>query len=124
MTPAASADIISARSGEAVLLSSNLTEAGLRHVQDVRWTHIHLLMSLKNNETTCDHGRCQLLPDGSLRFSRVQTEDSGSYRLQVFEEGGNRVKTKDFLLRVDAGESQPDMLTSLLPTMTRHFCNN
>lgn len=95
------------RSGEAVQLSSNLTGAGLTHGQDVRWTHLNLLLSLNKNFTTCHHGRCELLSDGSLRFSRVQTEDSGSYRLQVFDKRGKRLQDKDFVLQVAPGESQP-----------------
>lgn len=96
---AASAEIITAHSGGAVLLTSDLQ--GLKHRHDIRWTHPHLVMSLKNNVTTCHHGRCELLSDGSLRFSRVQTADSGSYSLEVFDENGKRLMKRDFMLRVE-----------------------
>ncbi|KAK1874617.1 Pentatricopeptide repeat-containing protein [Dissostichus eleginoides] len=88
-------EVIRAHSGGAVLLTSDLQ---LQLKQDVRWTHPDLLVSLKNNVTACPHGRCQLLRDGSLRFSRVQPGDSGNYSLQVYEEDGRRVLKRDFLL--------------------------
>lgn len=78
------------------------------HGPDVRWTHQNLRVSLKNNVTTCGHGRCQLLADGSLRFSAVQSEDAGRYRLQVFDRLGIRVQDKNFELQVVPGESQPN----------------
>ncbi|PWA24641.1 hypothetical protein CCH79_00016153, partial [Gambusia affinis] len=53
-----------------------------------RWTHPHLL--LDNRKTKCHHGRCELLEDGSLSFSRVQSEDSGVYRLEVYNQQGLR----------------------------------
>lgn len=84
-------------------MRSNLTEVGLRSKWDIRWTHLHLVISLNNN-MTCYHGRCQLLADGSLWFSHAQSEDAGRYWLQVFDEHGNRVKTKEFLLQVVTGE--------------------
>lgn len=107
MTPVASAEIITARSGEAVLLTSDLQGPELERRKDVRWTHLHLVVSLKNNVTTCHHGRCELLSNGSLSFSRVQTADSGNYSLEVFDEEGKRLYRKDFLLRVE-GESSPN----------------
>lgn len=107
MTPAASAEIITARSGEAVLLTSDLQGPRLEHRKDIRWTHLYLVMSLKNNVTTCHHRRCELLNDGSLSFSRVQTADSGNYSLEVFDERGKLLMKKDFLLRVE-GESSPN----------------
>lgn len=96
-------DIISVQSGNAIVLHSNLTKADLQLIKDVRWTHYYLVVSLKNNETVCSHGRCELLTDGSLRFNCVSTEDGGNYRLQAFDEHGNRVMTKEFLLQVDTG---------------------
>ncbi|XP_034008654.1 uncharacterized protein LOC117500064 [Trematomus bernacchii] len=95
-------EVIKAHSGGAVLLTSDLQ---LQLKQDVRWTHPDLLVSLKNNVTACPHGRCQLLRDGSLRFSRVQPGDSGNYSLQVYEEDGTRVLRRDFLLLVESSQS-------------------
>lgn len=69
----------------------------------MRWTHIHLVVSVKNNVTMCLHGRCKLMDDGSLRFSHVLAEDQGNYWMQAFDEHGNRVKTTDFQLLVDTG---------------------
>ncbi|XP_037646869.1 uncharacterized protein LOC119500911 isoform X2 [Sebastes umbrosus] len=100
---AASAEIITAHSGEAVLLKSDLP--GLKPRQDVRWTHFHLVMSLENKVTTCHHGRCELLSDGSLRFSRVQIADAGNYSLEMFDENGRRLIKRDFLLRVEGDSS-------------------
>lgn len=74
----------------------------IQHSWDVRWTHLHLVLSLKKNMTTCHHGRCELLSNGSLRFSRVQTEDSGNYSVEVFHENGTRLMRTHFLLRVEA----------------------
>ncbi|XP_034088108.1 uncharacterized protein LOC117556723 [Gymnodraco acuticeps] len=99
-------EVIRAHSGGAVLLTS---DHQLQLKQDVRWTHPDLLVSLKNNVTACPHGRCQLLHDGSLRFSRVQPGDSGNYSLQVYEEDGTRVLRRDFLLLVEGESSQLDL---------------
>ncbi|XP_044078476.1 uncharacterized protein LOC122888279 isoform X2 [Siniperca chuatsi] len=98
MTTMKSDEIITARSGEAVLLTSR---AVLQRSQDARWTHHHLAVSLRNNRMRCQHGRCELLSNGSLRFSRLQTADSGNYTLEVFDESGKRLMKKDFELRVE-----------------------
>ncbi|XP_031734945.1 uncharacterized protein LOC116400960 isoform X2 [Anarrhichthys ocellatus] len=90
---------ITAQSGGAVLLSSDLQV--LKSRQDIRWTNTHLVMSLRTNVTMCHHGRCELLSDGSLRFNRVQTEDAGSYSLEVFDEDGKLLMKKHFLLSVE-----------------------
>lgn len=103
MTAAEAAFVVSMRSGEAVALQPNLTDEERRLVKDVRWTHIHLVVSVKNNVTECHHRRCKLMLDGSLRFSHVLAEDQGDYWMQAFDEHGNRVKTTDFRLLVDAG---------------------
>ncbi|XP_071362447.1 uncharacterized protein [Trachinotus anak] len=100
---AASAEIVtvSAQSGETVLLFPDQLREMMQHRWDVRWTHPpHLVLSLKTNVTTCPHGRCELLSNGSLKFSRVQTEDSGNYSLQVFDQSGKRQVWTDFLLGV------------------------
>lgn len=96
-------DVISVQSGDAIVLRSNLTEADLQLIKDLRWTHLYLVVSLKSNVTVCPHGRCELLTDGSLRFNCVNAEDAGSYHLQAFDKYGTRVMTKDFLLQVDTG---------------------
>ncbi|XP_054482284.1 uncharacterized protein LOC129113835 isoform X2 [Anoplopoma fimbria] len=98
-----SAETVTAHSGGAVLLSSHLQV--LKSRQDVRWTHPHLVMSLRSNVTTCHHGRCQLLSDGSLRFNGVQTADAGRYGLEVFDEDGKLLVKKHFLLRVEESEA-------------------
>lgn len=112
-------DIITVQSGDAIVLHSNLTEADLQSIKDVRWTHRYLVVSLKSNVTVCPHGRCELLTDGSLRFNCVNAEDAGSYRLQAFKRDGSRVMTKDFLLQVDTGGTAPRLTSltqQLLPT--------
>ncbi|KAL7390325.1 hypothetical protein ABVT39_018875 [Epinephelus coioides] len=110
---AASAEIVTARSGGAVLLTPPLQTQRNRH--DVRWTHPRLVMSLKNNVTKCHHGRCELLSDGSLSFSRVQSDDSGSYSLEVFDQDGTRLLRKDFLLTVeDPSSSSSGVVVSVL----------
>ncbi|XP_055370692.1 uncharacterized protein LOC114869118 isoform X2 [Betta splendens] len=104
---------VSSHSDGSVLLPA---EGGgrLEHGWDVRWTHPHLVLSLKNNMTTCHHGRCELLSDGSLRFNRVQIKDSGTYRLEVFYENGTQQMRKDFLLHVEAaGDSSSTVAVSI-----------
>ncbi|XP_039473999.1 uncharacterized protein LOC116324333 isoform X1 [Oreochromis aureus] len=101
------ADIIrmSANSSTSVVLPSGLQGDPRTRGYDVRWTQIpHLLLNW--NRSTCSHGRCSMLPDGSLEFSRLQTQDSGSYTLEVFDKTGSRLQTKDFLLQV-TGFAQP-----------------
>ncbi|XP_054902908.1 uncharacterized protein LOC129370754 [Poeciliopsis prolifica] len=66
---------------------------------EFRWTHPNLL--LNNQKTKCHHGRCELLEDGSLSFSRVQPEDSGDYTLEVYNQRGDREHTQVFHLQVD-----------------------
>ncbi|XP_026166089.1 uncharacterized protein LOC113132319 isoform X2 [Mastacembelus armatus] len=107
--------IVSALSGETLLLhpQSDLPSLGLEHRWDVRWTHPHLVLSTKNNQTRCDHGRCELLSNGSLRFSPVQIEDSGNYSLEVFDEEGKRLLKKDFLLQVE-DDGQTDHVALLI----------
>ncbi|CAI5642351.1 unnamed protein product [Oreochromis niloticus] len=98
---AGAADIIrvSANSSTSVVLPSGLQGDPRTRGYDVRWTQIpHLLLNW--NRSTCSHGRCSMLPDGSLEFSRLQTQDSGSYTLEVFDKTGSRLQTKDFLLQV------------------------
>lgn len=111
-------DIISVQSGDAIVLHSNLTEVDLQLIKDVRWTHLHLVVSLKSNVTMCPHGRCELLTDGSLRFNCVSAEDAGTYRLQAFDKHGKRVMTKDFLLQVDRGGTtrQADIIATATAT--------
>nr|XP_046266528.1 uncharacterized protein LOC124070567 isoform X2 [Scatophagus argus] len=94
----ASTQNITAHSGEEVLLTSALHE---KELNNIRWTHSHLMIYPKNNRTKCPHGRCELLSNGSLRFSRVHTNDSGRYRLEVFNQEGKILDAKDFLLMVD-----------------------
>ncbi|XP_040908216.1 uncharacterized protein LOC121191174 isoform X2 [Toxotes jaculatrix] len=100
---AASGEIItvSARSGETALLPPDQQRGRMEHRWDVRWTHLHLMLSLTSNMTTGHHGRCELLSDGSLRFSPVHTQDSGKYTMQVFDQSGKRVMKREFLLRVE-----------------------
>ncbi|KAM3600757.1 uncharacterized protein V6R79_002141 [Siganus canaliculatus] len=96
-------EVIRARSGDAVLLTADLQGAGLERPMDIRWTHVHMLVSLQNNLTACVHGRCVLLSNGSLSFSRVQSSDSGTYSLQLFDRHGLILKRTDFLLQVEGG---------------------
>lgn len=101
LTPAADVQSVSAVSGKTVLLPSDLRGGRMNSRWDVRWTHLHLWLSLKNNMTTCHHRRCQLLSDGSLNFSQVQAADAGNYSLEVFDGEGKRLLRRDFLLTVE-----------------------
>lgn len=95
-----------AHSGEAVLLDPNLT-GPVNNKWDFRWTQLpSQLLTPKNNNRTCGGGRCELLRNGSLRFSRVQTADAGNYSLQVFDEGGKRKMDKVILLRVESRDTR------------------
>ncbi|KAM4545850.1 uncharacterized protein PAE49_018303 [Odontesthes bonariensis] len=80
------------RSGDSVVLPSGQPRG------DVRWTQQNLLLT--RTTTRCHHGRCELLSDGSLRFSRLQAEDTGNYTLEVFDEAGNKKEKKVFVLQV------------------------
>lgn len=106
LTPVASAKLITAHSGESVLLSPDLQETELETGQDFRWTHTHLLVSMKNNGT-CHPKNCKLLKNGSLWLSQVQPADSGNYSLQVFSKSGHLQSTKVFQLDVE-GESRTE----------------
>lgn len=108
MMKAASAGVITvtAHSGSSVLLTSDQLRGVVESGWDVRWMHLPRLM-LRKNMTKCHHGRCELLNNGSLKFSNVRANDSGTYSLQVFDRNGKvQVKT-DFLLRVEADTSSP-----------------
>ncbi|KAM9846610.1 uncharacterized protein ACBR49_009913 isoform 2-T2 [Aulostomus maculatus] len=106
-------------SGEATKLTSGLQEAGMEGKHDIRWTHRHLVLSLKKNLTTCHHRRCELQSDGSLKFSKVQSADAGNYSLEVFDNDGRRLLRRDFLLQLDgdsesSGNGSSSSLLSLL----------
>ncbi|XP_041864507.1 uncharacterized protein LOC121654436 isoform X2 [Melanotaenia boesemani] len=90
--------IISATSGDGIVLPSGQQSRTVENRGEFRWTHLHLLLNKKT--TRCHHGRCELQSDGSLRFSQVQVQDSGNYTLQVFDEAGNMKVKKTFLLQV------------------------
>lgn len=112
------------------MLRSGLQVEELEHRwDDIRWLHHRLpsslngtmehtqgvwLLSLKGNETTCDHGRCKLLPDGSLNFSRVQTEDSGNYMLEMFYKNGTVRPKRDFELQVEGESTSPETQTNTM----------
>ena len=104
LTPAVSTKNITARSGEAVLLSSDLQE--IDSGWDFRWTHPKLVVSSKTNYK-CHHKRCELLGNGSLRFSQVLPSDSGNYSLEVFTKTGKNIQNIVFLLKVE-GESRTE----------------
>ncbi|XP_026214318.1 uncharacterized protein LOC113161041 [Anabas testudineus] len=93
---------VSENSAETILNPLGLQMGTKEHEWDVRWNHNKQLLSLKTNNTKCHHGRCELLRNGSLRFSRVQTEDAGNYSMEVFFENGTRLIRRDFVLRVQA----------------------
>lgn len=107
-------EIISVRSGEPVLLSADLTKAEQKRLNDLRWQHNGQL-TLKNNMSKGDGGRCELLADGSLYFSRTETQDSGNYSMRAFDKDGTRIKTREILLRVLSGEFQPSMTSDTAP---------
>lgn len=113
MTMVKSAEIIIARSGEAVLLLADLQEGGLKPGYDVRWTNPGLMVSLKNN-ILCKHGRCELLKNGSLRFSRVETADSGNYSMEEFDGEGKLLKKTNVLLRVEDSSSSTVLVSVLM----------
>lgn len=98
-------EVITVHSGEAVRLFSGLTEAEQKHLHDIRWIHSNLLLARKNNMTKCNDGRCELLADGTLSFSRTETHDSGKYSMQAFDKDGKRVKAKEIFLQVNSGKS-------------------
>ncbi|XP_027129586.1 uncharacterized protein LOC113744387 isoform X2 [Larimichthys crocea] len=117
---------INAQSGEAVLMTPDWQgsdhKLDFRRTSqlgppklDYRWTYPHLgLMSLKKNMSSCHHSRCELLKNGSLRFSRVQAEDSGNYSLEVFDEDGQLLSKSDFLLIVKGSSSSPGSTVALV----------
>ncbi|KAM9348768.1 uncharacterized protein ABDE67_010817 isoform 2-T2 [Symphorus nematophorus] len=111
-----SAETITAHSGDFVVLSPDIPQAEPQDKRDIRWTHHHLMMSSRgqDRQKTCHHGRCELLEDGSLRFSRVQTADSGNYSVEVFNQKGKILKKKDFLLVVTEISSSSSVLVSVL----------
>ncbi|XP_067380216.1 uncharacterized protein [Channa argus] len=143
-TSSAEIILISVNSSEIVLLPSGLRVEEMEHRwDDIRWIHRPLekngssfehrrgelargmtkqswdarVVSLKRNLTTCDHRRCELLRDGSLRFSKVQTEDSGIYSLEVFYKNGTIRMKKDFQLRVEESqrtENETDYMPGLI----------
>lgn len=106
ITDSPAVDIISVDSGGAIRLRSDLTEAEQKLLHDLRWKHANLLLVLKDNMTKCPNGRCTLLPDGSLSYSRTETQDSGAYSMQAFDKDGKRFKMKEILLRVDSSKSR------------------
>nr|XP_020446854.1 uncharacterized protein LOC109955244 isoform X2 [Monopterus albus] len=113
MRKSAAAEVVhslSAQSGETVLLTSDWLKGRMENRGDIRWTHPRLVLSTKNNWTTCDHGRCQLLSNGSLTISQIQSEDSGKYSLEVFDEEGQRLQREHFLLRVKEDSHTDNML--------------
>uniref|UniRef100_UPI0037E912FC uncharacterized protein n=1 Tax=Semicossyphus pulcher TaxID=241346 RepID=UPI0037E912FC len=112
-------ELITARNGESILLTSELLKgAEPEHRGDVRWTHEHLVMSLKNNMTACHHGRCVLQSDGTLMFTRVQSEDAGRYILEVFDEEGRRLTRECFQLTVEGvGQSPLAVSSSVLVSL-------
>ncbi|KAF3697489.1 hypothetical protein EXN66_Car013169 [Channa argus] len=139
MTISSEIILISVNSSEIVLLPSGLRVEEMEHRwDDIRWIHRPLekngssfehrrgelargmtkqswdarVVSLKRNLTTCDHRRCELLRDGSLRFSKVQTEDSGIYSLEVFYKNGTIRMKKDFQLRVE-GPTEENVYLSM-----------
>ncbi|XP_030010142.1 uncharacterized protein LOC115433074 [Sphaeramia orbicularis] len=91
--------------GEAVQLTSDLQELGVERIQDIRWTHLHLYLHNNTQKTGCD-GRCELLNDGTLSFSRVESIDEGSYIQEVFDRKGKRLKKTEFILRVETDGSR------------------
>lgn len=106
ITDSPAVDIISVDSGGAIRLGSDLTEAEQKLLHDLRWKHANLLLVLKDNMTKCHTGRCTLLPDGSLSYSRTETQDSGAYTMMAFDKDGKRFKMKEIFLRVDSSKSR------------------
>ncbi|XP_056909694.1 uncharacterized protein LOC130537163 isoform X2 [Takifugu flavidus] len=95
-------DVFTVQSGEAVQLLSGLNEAEQKQLHDIRWTHSNLLLVMKNNMTKCNDDRCELLADGTLSFSRTETQDSGKYLMQAFDKDGKRFKAKEIFLQVNS----------------------
>ena len=107
---------MTAQSGDPVLLSSDQLKTRTEDRWDIRWTHLHLMVSLNKNVTTCQHGRCNLLSDGSLRFPMVQPEDAGNYNLEVFHRNGTILMRTHFLLRVEGEWKRQNTPTDDTPT--------
>ena len=91
---------VSAVRGEEVMLPSCLQRGEIEAISDVKWIHNNQRL-MNKNKTTCDHGRCDLQSDGSLRFNHVQPEDAGNYSVEVFDKGGRCLQKKHFLLTVE-----------------------
>lgn len=108
---AVSVDIIIVRSGEAVQLSTDLTQAENNRLHDLQWQLPN--GQLKNTGTGSSGERCQLLANGSLSFSRTETQDSGRYLMRAFDKDGKQIRRKEILLQVRSGESQPSMTSDL-----------
>ncbi|XP_023818614.1 uncharacterized protein LOC105355665 isoform X2 [Oryzias latipes] len=106
---------VTVTSGKSLVLSPDHLE-GVKEGWDFRWTHSHLV--LNNRTTECPHGRCELLKNGSVRFSQVLLEDSGNYTLEVFDDKGIRKNRTRFLVQVDVSSGsrieRPAMLLWLL----------
>lgn len=81
-----------------MLLQPSLQSEGMGTRGDFRWTQDRLLVH--NKTTKCHHGRCEVLRNGSLRFSQVQPQDSGTYTLKVYDESGVLKEKKVFQLQV------------------------
>ncbi|XP_038144271.1 uncharacterized protein LOC119785610 [Cyprinodon tularosa] len=96
---------VSVISGQSAVLPSGLKSQRMAKTRDVRWTHANLL--LNNRTTKCHHGRCQLLQDGSLSFSKVQEEDSGIYMLEIYDQQGTMKERKVFHLQVQVTSQSP-----------------
>lgn len=83
-------------------LTYDLQELGMEHIQDIRWTHLHLYLKSNTTRIGCD-GRCELLHDGTLSFKGVESIDEGSYIQEVFDREGKLLKKTEFRLRVETG---------------------
>ncbi|XP_067465194.1 uncharacterized protein [Thunnus thynnus] len=117
---------VSAVCGKEVVLTSDLQGGQIEAISHVNWNHNNERL-LKKNKTTCDHGRCDLQKDGSLRFNHVQAEDAGNYSVEAFDKGGYCLLKKRFLLTVEdvsssssssSGSSSSSSSSSLLSSVS------
>lgn len=94
---------VTAQSGSPVVLTVDQLRGGEGKRWDFNWKRMPDL-SLWRKQTKCDNGRCELLSNGSLRFSQVWASDSGNYKLAVFNHEGVLQVEAEFHLTVE-GES-------------------
>lgn len=109
--PPVSFDTVVVRRGEAVRLNTSLTRDERNLLHDLQWQLPKGQWEI--NRTGSGAERRRLLADGSLSFSRTETEDTGRYLMRAFDKDGNRIRNKEIFLQVNSGESRPSLTSDL-----------